>query len=299
MSVGSQPEVFGKIIDNLMVSSGDLRNIAYDIIVRLTETPDDFPSAIFLRMALDIDPSDDREVNIKKLCEEFGHCDVEQLEEKFAEEGFSIDDVIANKSESLITVADVVTKHIIDYWRNHLNSQTKGIEELLPHAEEVVFMLINLFDKLAVKKSISDKIHSYSKIFNNDGLPNAIANYVSLTLNDFVSNIGREYIADSELENIQSKADACNIKVNLSPQENAVTRKPRKLEDTLKAFDDSADVDTVTAETLLKLPLWGSFKRWENLVKIGLLYASDISNANPEANAALKELMNQCEALYN
>ena len=76
-------------------------------------------------------------------------------------------------------------------------------------------------------------------------------------------------------------------------------RKPQKLEDTLKAFDDSVDVDSVTPETLLKLPLWGSFQRWENLVKIGLLHASDISNVNPEANTALKELMNQCETLYN
>lgn len=299
LSVSSHPEVFGEIIDKLMVSSGDLRNIAYDIIVCQTETPDDFSSAIFLRKALGIDPMDDREVNIKKLSEEFSHCNIEELEEKFAEKGFSIDDVIANKNESLTTVADVVTKHIVDYWHNHLNSQSKELEELLPQAEEVLFMLIKLFEKLNVKRNIAEKIHSYSKIFDIDGLPNATANFASLILNDFVSNIGREYIADSELDNIQSKADACNIKVNLSSQENSIVRRPQKLEDTLKAFDDSVDVDSVTSETLLKLPLWGSFKRWENLVKIGLLHASDISNVDPEANAALKDLMNQCEALYN
>lgn len=36
---GERPELFGKIIDDMMVSSTDLRAIAYDIIVRHIEEP--------------------------------------------------------------------------------------------------------------------------------------------------------------------------------------------------------------------------------------------------------------------
>lgn len=298
LSIGSRPEVFGIIIDKLMIKSGDLRNIAYDIIVCHTETPKDFSEITILRKTLGIDPFDNREENIKKLCA-WGQCDEEQLKKDFAEQGFTIDDVIQNNNENLTTVADVVTKNIVDYWRNFINSQAKDLEELLPHSEEVVFMLLNLFDKLEVRSVIAEKIDTYSKIFDKDDQPNAIANFASLTFNDFVSNIGRNYIKGSELETIKSKSEACNVKVNLDPQESAVSRKSHKLEDTLKAFDDSADVNSVTVDTLLKLPLWGNFQRWENLVKIGLLYTSDISRCNPEANGALKKLMKQCETLYN
>lgn len=298
LSVGEQPEVFGKIIDKLMVSSGDLRNIAYDVIVCRTETPTDFSGVTFLRKTIGIDPADDREVNIKKLCA-WGHCDVEQLEKDFAKKGFTVDDVIVNKNEDLTTVAGVVTKNIIEFWRSYVNSQAKELLEYLPHADEVVFMLLNLLDKLEIKKIISNKIHIYSNIFDEDGLPNAIANYASLILNNFVSNVGREYIEDSELQNVYSKAKACNLDISLSSNGYAVVRKPQSLLSTLSAFDDSADIDSVDVDLLRKLPLWGSFQRWENLVTIGLLYASDISYGDPVANGALKNLMIQCEALYN
>ena len=51
-------------------------------------------------------------------------------------------------------------------------------------------------------------------------------------------------------------------------------------------------------ETLKKLPLWDNFWRWENLVTIGLLYASDISHIDPAANAKVKMLLEKCETLY-
>jgi hypothetical protein len=48
----------------------------------------------------------------------------------------------------------------------------------------------------------------------------------------------------------------------------------------------------------MKLPLWDNFQRWENLVTIGLLYASDISHVDPVANAKVKELIDSCDTLY-
>ena len=49
----------------------------------------------------------------------------------------------------------------------------------------------------------------------------------------------------------------------------------------------------------MKLPLWDNFQRWENLVTIGLLYASDISSVDPIANAKIKEIIDGCNSLYN
>ncbi len=127
---------------------------------------------------------------------------------------------------------------------------------------------------------------------------NAIADYASLTLNNFVSSVGRSYINDSEIADIQAKADRCQVQVDLRPEAWKHDQRPKPLLETLKAFDDATEIDRVSVETLMKLPLWDNFQRWQNLVSIGLLYTSDVSNVDPQANAKVKELIDTCQGLY-
>lgn len=297
LSVGEKPEIFGRIIDNLMVPVGDLRNIAYDIIICHTDTPKDFSVINFIRKQVDLDLTASRQVNTQKLCDFFG-CDTAKLEEALKSRGCTIAEVVSSETETLTTVADVVTKHIIDYWNAYINSKVKVLEPMLPHSEDVVFMLSALLKKLGVKNALSERIDRYCKVFSLNEQPNAIADYAALTLNNFVSSVGRNYISDNEVESIKIKADKCHIKVDLSPETWDVVRKPRPLLQTLSAFDAASNIDDVDKDSLMKLPLWDNFQRWENLVTIGLLYASDISHVDPIANAKVKELIERCGSLY-
>lgn len=297
LSVGSKPETFGKIIDLLMVPVGDLRNIAYDIIICHSDTPKDFSIVNFIRAQVGIDPTDNKQTNIQKLCAFFS-CDVPQLEEDFAKQGCSVAEVISSETETLTTVADVVTKHIIDYWNAFVNNRVKVLEPILPHSDEVIFMLTALLKKLNVKKQIASKIDTYCKLFSLNEQPNAIADYAALTLNNFVSTVGRDYITKEDASSIQDKANKCDLRVNLSPESWQLVRKPQPLLTTLSAFDDAANIEQVNMSTLSKLPLWDNFQKWENLVTIGLLYASDISHVDPVANARIREIMDNCDTLY-
>ena len=57
--------------------------------------------------------------------------------------------------------------------------------------------------------------------------------------------------------------------------------------------------ERIDMDTLKKLPFWDSYQRWENFITIGLLYSSDISKIDPVENAAVKQLMDTCNELYN
>ncbi len=298
MTVGSHPETFGKIIDSLMIPVGAIRDIAYDIIICHSDTPVDFSIISFIRAQVGINPKDNKQDNIKKLCDFFS-CDVSQLEENLSKQGCSVAEVVSSETETLTTVADVVTKHVVDYWNAYMNERTKILEPILPHSDEVIFMLTALLKKLGIKKILSQKIDTYCKVFSLNEQPNAIADYSALILNNFVSTVGREYIADNEIETIKSKADKCHISVNLGPETCNIERKPRPLLETLKAFDDAANINQVDMATLSKLPLWSNFQRWENLITVGLLYASDISHVDPIANAEIKDIMDRCNILYD
>jgi hypothetical protein len=297
LSVGEKPEIFGRIIDTLMVPVGDLRDIAYDIIICHTDTPKDFSVINFIRKQADIDPTANKQSNIQKLCDFFG-CDSAKLEEALQTRGCTIADVVSSETETLTTVADVVTKHIVDYWISYINNQVKILEPMLPHSEDVVFMLSALLKKMGVRKILSERIDHYCKVFSLNEQPNAIADYAALTLNNFVSSVGSNYIGDDEIEAIRSKAETCHIKVDLTPTAWNVVRKPQPLLQTLSAFDAASNINEVDKISLMKLPLWDNFQRWENLVTIGLLYASDISQIDPLANAKIKELIENCKSLY-
>lgn len=299
-TIGTKPEVFGKIIDSLMIPVGDLRDIAYDIIICHSDTPKDFSAINFIRATVGINPKDERNVNIDKLCDFFS-CDANQLEKDLQEKGCTIEEVISSDAETLTTVADVVTKHIIDFWVTYLNNQAKELESILPHADEVVFMLVNLLKKLGIRKMISEKIDRYCNVFSLNEQPNAIADFASLTLNNFVSSVGRNYMNESEIADINAKAHKCHLVIDTAPDMWEVTRKPQPLIQTLKAFDDSVDIvnqDIINMDVLRKLPLWDNFQRWQNLVTIGLIYTSDISRCDPIANGKIKSIMDNCQELY-
>ncbi len=295
--IGKKPETFGYIIDQLMTPVGDLRKIAYDIVILKTETPKDFNEIILIRTQAGINPNEDKQINIQRLCDYYA-CDIDTLEKEFAENGFTVEDVVSNECSVAATVADVVSNNVIDYWTSFINRQVKGLEKYLPHSDEVAFMLQTLCKRLGVQKKISAKIDLYSRVFPDNDLPNAIADFASLTLNNFVSTIGRTYMTDEDIENIKTKAKACNLVIDLSPEASDVKRSQTSVLDALKAFDDATDPTSVSIQTLMKLPFWDNFQRWKNLLVIGLLYSADISHCDPVANEAMRNIIDKCKSLY-
>ncbi|MBQ9418661.1 MAG: hypothetical protein IJU19_08800 [Bacteroidales bacterium] len=300
-SVGAKPDIFGQIIDGLMVHVGDIRDIAYDIIICHSDTPKDFSAIHFIRAAAGINLQDSREENIRKLCLHF-NCDEQQLTRHLGKHHCTIDEITSKSITTPTTIGDVVANHILDFWVAHLNSQALKLEPILPHAEEVVYMLTSLQNKLGIRKILTDKINQYCTIFNPNEQPNAIADFVALTLNNFVSNAGRNYIPDDAIGDISRKAQVCQLKIDTSANAWEISRKPQPLTETLNALDNAADIinqPNIDLSTLKKLPLWNNFFRWQNLVTIGLIYSSDISQCDPVANEQIKSIIDDCSSLYN
>ena len=63
----------------------------------------------------------------------------DELIEYLKAQGFELDDVIAKETITLSSIGDVITKHIVDYWVEHLNEVSQSVVKNLPHADEVVF----------------------------------------------------------------------------------------------------------------------------------------------------------------
>lgn len=300
-NVATNPIVFGHILDSLMVNPEPLRNIAYDIIICHTDTPKDFSAINFIRANAGVDSSDTREANIAKLLSCYMLDDENDLVNYLATQGIELDDVIAGETLTLSSIGDVISKHLVEHWIDHLNATAQSLLKDLPHADEVVFMLINLFKKLEVQKQISNKITRYTEIFSENEQPNAIGDFASMTFNTFVSSVGRQYLTDAEMDEIKDKAARCSLPVNFALTGKDEQRKRQPLVESLKVFDKSASIinqGCIDMATLRQLPFWNNYQRWENLLFIGLIYSSDISHCDPVCNAKVKNLIAQSQNLY-
>ena len=300
LTISSDPAAFGQIIDALMVSPEKLRNIAYDIIVCHVDTPKDFGALNFYRASAGVDINAPREDNINRLLDYLLLDTEDELEEYFKQQGFELDDVLEGDVKTLSSMGDVVTKHIVDYWVEHLNDKAKIVVEKLPYYDEVIFMYVNLFRKLEVQKRMGEKIQSYIDIFSEYEQPNAIGDYASLTLNKFVSTVGREYISSIQLAEIKDKAERCGLRsVDVSAME--AERKPQSLIETMRVFDESSNIinqNRIDITQLRRLPFWNNYQQWENFVVSGLILSSEISKADPKCNEKVKDLLDRTDALY-
>ena len=298
---GKKPELFGQIIDSLMIASSSIRSIVYDIIVRHTEVPRSVSSITMIRASAGIDINDDRNTNIKKLSSRYSKTK-EELESWFLAQGITLDDVVSDSSELLATVPDVITKNIIEKWKNHINERVQKLKEIIPHSDEIAFMLMSLFDKMGLKNSISTKIADYYNRFDHNELPNVISDYASLVLNNFVSNIGMDYFSERDMETISQKANSCGIKLDISSLRNAPSESQQSLRDVLSDLDNykkEINNSSININALKSIPFWSNYQRWEKLMTIGFLHVNDISNIDPIANSEMKSILDSSLTLYS
>ena len=302
-AIASDPATFGRILDSLMVSPEALRDIAYDIIVRHLDSPLDFSAINFVRAQAGVDLNQSRAENAERLMQYLFLDSEDELNAYLKKEyGSTLDELLTENSFTLSTIGDVVTKHIVDYWVDHLNGQSVRLCDQLPHADEVVYTIITLFNRLGLRGKIAERINAYADMFDENEQCNAIGDYASLVLNNFVTSVGRHHINDEERDTINEKAARCRVTVDFSPEGWDKVRHRRPLLETLEALDESASTinsPNINIDLLRKLPFWSNFFRWENFLTIGLLYSSDISRCDPLANKQLRELIDINQQLYN
>lgn len=301
MAISADPSAFGQIIDSLMVSPEKLRNIAYDVIVYHIETPKDFGVVNFYRASAGIDMNESREENLQRLLDYLYLENEEEAEEYFRQTGFKLEDVLSDDVQTLTSLGEVVTKHIVEYWMNFLNETSKELTERLPYADEVIYMFINLFRKLEVAKKMAEKIKSYIEVFPENEQPNAIGDLAALTLNNFVSTVGRDYLPDESLHVIKEKAMLCGMtNIDVSESGKPGKRRPQPLMEILKVFDDSANIinqERIDIGRLRRLPFWSNYQKWENFIIIGLIFSAEISKVDPRCNETVKTLLDQLSTL--
>lgn len=296
MIFGAKQPLLGRMMDRLMISSVTLRKVAYDIIIMHKEKPIDHGMINNLRMNAGITSSDSRDVCLQKLCDYYG-CDEELLRDLMEEQNVNLDDLISGEEDLLTTVPAVLAKKIFDVWIDHVHQSFQEFESDIKHTDQLVNMYGVLYERLGIGKVILSIIEEYEKKYPKEMLPTVISDAVSLVLNQYITNVGRDRMTPQQMSALKQTSDMLGIRIDSTAP--SVSNAKGDLIDTLRAFVESTQLvgkpilSPEEKNTLHKLPWWNNYSAWkENIVK-GLLLVSDVTYCNEEENNSLKKILDQ------
>lgn len=294
---GSNPALLGKVTDHLMIPSDVIRNEVYNVLVRHTDKPKDRAPINVYRMSAGILPEDNKETCLQKLLDQY-KCSEKELREDLKNKGLSLEDVIAGEGELLTTMHAVLEKHIREVWLDYLHQAFQDFESVFQNSDQMLSMYESLYDKVNIGKRLSDCIEDYLERYQpKEMLPTVIADATSLILNNYINQMGQDFLTDAQMTDITASAQMLGIQ--LDQNNGSQTQHRPSLVEALQAFDKSSELVSKPSlkkeevDELRRLPWWDNFQKWrDNLVR-GLLLTSNVAYYNQEENDALKAILNQ------
>lgn len=288
--VGERPELFGKIIDKLMIPANLLHDEAYEIYTFHSLAPVDLNEAKALRMSAGINLADDYSVNVQKLKEYSLIDDDEKLQEYLTQEcNLTIEQLLAPSASLSSTMAGVVTEQLVLVWFDYLNKKTRELSVLIEKSDEVVKMIEDLFVLLNVKEKLFDRIKHYESVIDKQYLHIPVGDMAATFFNDFVSTVGHSHYDEQARSKVQMVSQL--VKVSLSKEAKGISFS--SMEEAIRNLPEADDQDQ-----LQKQPFWSHFSSWESRLEEGLILTSDVQNCNIELNEKLHDLIQQTNNLY-
>ena len=300
LNIGQNQELFGKILDDLMVQSDDIRKIVYDALV--LQEPEESANTIaaiqMIRRQCEIDMKDSAEQNTEKLLAHYSLSE-EDLGQLYEKQGFSIADVVSVQKVEDASNADGLVQSVVSFWMQYINNNVAELRTMLPHAEEITYALMALFQNFNVAKTLTEGVTQYQSLYGGHDSVNAVADFITFELNKFVGTFGRAYMGFDEVKKIQEKATACNVKIaDISPLAMTAQFKRQDVKQALTVLEQSSQIDFSNMVTLLNLSFWDNFPKWENFVTMGLLYASEVEQFDSAAGKQIGDILRKTEKLY-
>lgn len=313
------PEYFGQYYGLLMkefaIAEDDVKKV-FDEVVGTTHPESNMGRYLYIYMkAPNIDPSNSYKVNLEILSNAYGFSNIEKCEQYFKNDlGVDLEDLFRNNSFGLQSLSQIMVSHLKSYYFDtHLKINHKdALRTLLPGKtyDDVVGMLLALFEKFDIDKKIEAAIHHYVDAFGVqvEEITGMVSDMCSEMINKFVLSVGYDYYKDQEgvVDTLKQANEQHNIQLSFKFVEQK--RQPMSDEHVAKALDKMCELTDERIMYLRKTspeeaenelaeayPFYGKGCRWRDLMKMGFVLTKDIPTYDIKANAKLGEIIEKCK----
>lgn len=292
--VGRDSFAFGRLLDTMMVAESELYERVHANLLgeELAVPMSDEESQIFMSAGLDSTAS--REENIERLCDYLGVDDEDECRDELG----SIDlDKLLSHNQMVTGRADSLVDAVLDYWHERilLGRTVHAFEDELSGISNIVAQLWTLFRLLDVRSQLIACVKRHMDETDTETAVGIIADRLAMLLNEFASSFGYAYYPTAERQRLME----LNRRIRLNIDETLINATP-----TEQGMDLLADLyrqrevlsgksfSLADRQFLQRFPQYMRQWRWQQQLRAGFAFATDLPDYDVQANKQLGDILN-------
>lgn len=302
---GRDPFFFGKLMQLLVITEGEIYSLYHDKIHSLELTQNvNIEEYNGLRLENpELSSSNDFETNIAVLQKKYEYTSAATCKEAFANDGIDLHELFFGNKYRMLNYSDSLALALKNYWfKDCLKGKNfKGLCDLLSdsYALDLIGMFEKQYEKLLIENKITERLLKYANgIDNNAAVQEMIADMSAEIINKFVTTVGYAYFSEENLKEMELANNNHNLGLKLNHDylayDNFSTQDVVKLFDVLDQFRENPLND----EILKNVPSYSNFKKWNDLLKLGFVSVCNIPNYDIPANKRLEQIITECNQIY-
>lgn len=292
--LGRDSYAFGRLLDTMMVAESEFFELIHANLLgeELAVPMSDEESRIFMSAGLDSTIS--REENIERLCDYLGVDDEDECRDELG----SIDlDKLLSHNQMVSGRADNLVDAVLDLWHDRvlLGRTVHVFEDELPSVSNIVTQLWTLFRLLDVRSQLIARVKRYLDETNDETAVGIIADYLAMVLNEFASTFGYAYYPTAERQRLME----LNRRIRLNIDENLINAaQPEQgmglLADLYRQREVLSGMSFSQADrqSLQRFPQYMHQWRWQQQLRAGFAFATDLPDYDVRANKELGDILN-------
>lgn len=295
--LGKDAYGFGRLMDNMMISESEIFELLHTQIIGQEQAlpMSNEESQMFMGAGLDTNVS--REENIERLCGYLGVDDEEECKQILQAEHVDIDKLLS-QSQMVAGRADKLVESVENLWHDKVLMKrcNDSFAEQMPAIGSMMASLWSVYKLLDVRKKLVEKVSEYLEQLNRESAIGIISDYLSMQFNAFVSSFGFDYMDEKQKQKILKKNKELRLNIDEATLSEA---KPLTTTEILadlykqKELLRSGTFGLKDREFLARFPQYRRLWRWEQQLRIGYIYASELPDYDIKANAELKNILDE------
>lgn len=294
--VSGDASVFGRLMDKLMISRAEIYELAFSEIIgkEQAEPWTDYEAQLILDIG--IDSNMPREWNINRLCDYLGVDTEQECRATLERQGDDMDRLLSSE-QLMVSKADLLVESVENLWHDKVLMKrcSESFQSLIPSIGTIMATMWSVYQLLRVRTVLTDKVKVYLDTLSEQAAIGIISDYLAMQYNAFCSSFGYAFMSEAQRQNVISKNNELRLGLDeefLKPFEpiptlqflEGLSRQKEILRSRTRSQEDNAFLN--------QYPQFQCLKRWEQQLRIGYVFGSDLPSYDIKANNELGNILN-------
>jgi len=293
--IGKDSYGFGRLMDKMMISESEIFEVIHAQIIGEEQSLPMSSEESQIFMSAGLDTSATKEDNIKRLCCYLGVDNEEECRQSLLDDHVDIDKLLS-QNQMVASKADKLVECVENLWHDKVLMKrcNDSFADKIPSIGTTMSSLWSVYQMSRFRDNLIEKVSQYLEQLNKEVAISIISDYLSMQFNAFSSSFGYDFIDEEEKQKLLKK----NKEWNLLPDEwllNEVNR-PTTVEilsdlSIQKGLLRDRNFKEKHKQFLTRFPQYQREWKWQQQLRIGYIFASDLPDYDIKANAELKIIL--------